>query len=97
MTQLSWFRAWKRTEWKVGTRREAHTGGTGPRDASGGRGGRYRIERRAEDGFVSFCPPRCGPDEPWEEIGRATTELTAIVLAQAHADLSVTGRPHVKL
>ena len=46
MIQLSWFDAWKRTEWKVGTKREAHAGGTGPHDASGGKGGRYRIERR---------------------------------------------------
>ena len=84
---LSWFDAWKRTEWKVGTKREAHAGGTGPRDASGGKGGRYRIERRAEEDFVvSFCPPRRCPDEPWEEIGCATTEPAAIAAAQAHAD-----------
>jgi hypothetical protein len=68
---LRWFGAWKKSEWKVGwdDRREAY---------ASGRGGRYRIVRFDDCFAVSYCPPYKCPDEPWGDIGIATTQEEAI-------------------
>jgi hypothetical protein len=70
---LAWFNSWKKTDWKVGSSREATAGR-----------GRYRVLRRGDADFA-YRPYTC-PDTPWAEIGIATTQAAAIAIAQNHAD-----------
>ena len=74
---LRWFGAWNKSSWKVHEKREAY---------AIGRGGRYQIFRRYDEGFVvSYCPPY-DLSGLWQGIGTTTTQEEAIALAQAHND-----------
>jgi hypothetical protein len=68
---LRWFGAWKKSEWKVGEKREAY---------ASGRGGRCRIKRYEEGFVVSYRPPHDLSDA-WDDIGTAATQEAAIAIA----------------
>jgi hypothetical protein len=65
--------------------KSSHDGGRIQHEARASQegGGRYRIRNYSKGWVVSYCPPkrRC-----WPEIGKASTELEAAALAQAHND-----------
>jgi hypothetical protein len=72
---LRWFGSWKKTDWKVGTAREAY---------ADRRGGRYQIRRHADGFVVRWCPPHNPVAQPWQEIRTVATPTEAVAVAQAH-------------